>query len=62
LRWLVPMVAVVHWHGWYGQFAQQRWFLSKAALLTFGGAYAVLPYVCQGSVPQAGVVRLLAGI
>jgi chromate transporter len=24
------------------------WFFTKAALLTFGGAYAVLPYVYQG--------------
>jgi chromate transporter len=28
------------------------WFFSKAALLTFGGAYAVLPYVYQGAVDQ----------
>ena len=26
------------------------WFFTKAALLTFGGAYAVLPYVYQGAV------------
>ncbi|MFM8468223.1 MAG: chromate efflux transporter [Oxalobacteraceae bacterium] len=26
------------------------WFFTKAALLTFGGAYAVLPYVVQGAV------------
>ncbi len=30
--------------------AQMGWFFSKAALLTFGGAYAVLPYVYQGGV------------
>ncbi|MFZ3288278.1 MAG: chromate efflux transporter [Telluria sp.] len=30
--------------------AQMAWFFSKAALLTFGGAYAVLPYVYQGGV------------
>lgn len=30
--------------------AQMGWFFSKAALLTFGGAYAVLPYVYQGAV------------
>lgn len=30
------------------------WFFSKAALLTFGGAYAVLPYVYQGAVTDAG--------
>lgn len=30
------------------------WFFTKAALLTFGGAYAVLPYVVQGGVEQYG--------
>jgi chromate transporter len=30
--------------------AQIRWFFTKAAMLTFGGAYAVLPYVYQGAV------------
>jgi len=29
---------------------EMGWFFSKAALLTFGGAYAVLPYVYQGAV------------
>jgi chromate transporter len=28
------------------------WFFTKAAFLTFGGAYAVLPYVFQGAVDQ----------
>jgi len=31
---------------------QMAWFFTKAALLTFGGAYAVLPYVYQGAVDQ----------
>jgi chromate transporter len=30
------------------------WFFTKAALLTFGGAYAVLPYVYQGAVTHYG--------
>jgi chromate transporter len=30
------------------------WFFTKAALLTFGGAYAVLPYVYQGAVTHFG--------
>jgi chromate transporter len=37
-----------------GTLAQMGWFFSKAALLTFGGAYAVLPYVVQGAVEQYG--------
>jgi chromate transporter len=33
-----------------GTLMDMGWFFSKAALLTFGGAYAVLPYVYQGGV------------
>jgi chromate transporter len=33
-----------------GALAQMGWFFTKAALMTFGGAYAVLPYVYQGAV------------
>ncbi len=36
--------------GWESTLAQLGWFFTKAALLTFGGAYAVLPYVYQGAV------------
>ncbi|NVD98290.1 chromate efflux transporter [Massilia sp. BJB1822] len=36
--------------GWRAPLAQMGWFFGKAALLTFGGAYAVLPYVYQGGV------------
>ena len=35
---------------WTSTLAQMGWFFTKAALLTFGGAYAVLPYVYQGAV------------
>jgi chromate transporter len=38
--------------GWDGLLTQMGWFFTKAALLTFGGAYAVLPYVFQGAVEQ----------
>jgi chromate transporter len=48
--WLVPMGALVAAHGWDSTLAQMGWFFTKAALLTFGGAYAVLPYVYQGAV------------
>jgi chromate transporter len=40
--------------GWRGDFTQMGWFFTKAALLTFGGAYAVLPYVYQGAVEHYG--------
>jgi chromate transporter len=40
--------------GWQGGLTQIGWFFTKAALLTFGGAYAVLPYVFQGAVGHYG--------
>ena len=50
--WLAAMLALVARFGWESVFAQIGWFFTKAALLTFGGAYAVLPYVYQGAVEQ----------
>jgi chromate transporter len=52
--WLLPMGALVAWQGWDSTLAQMGWFFTKAALLTFGGAYAVLPYVYQGAVEHFG--------
>lgn len=48
--WFVVMAALATAFGWRGTFTQMGWFFTKAALLTFGGAYAVLPYVYQGAV------------
>jgi len=39
--------------GWDAVLTRMAWFFTKAALLTFGGAYAVLPYVFQGAVDDA---------
>ena len=52
--WALPMGALVAWKGWTGTLAAMGWFFTKAALLTFGGAYAVLPYVYQGAVVEHG--------
>ena len=48
--WTLTMGAVIALHGLDGTLTQMGWFFTKAALLTFGGAYAVLPYVYQGAV------------
>jgi len=48
--WALAMGALAAASGWNGTLAQMGWFFTKAALLTFGGAYAVLPYVYQGAV------------
>ncbi len=54
--WGVPMGVLYAVFGWEHSFTQMGWFFTKAALLTFGGAYAVLPYVYQGAVSQFGWV------
>ncbi len=48
--WLLPMALLFGNYGWQGTLTQIGWFFTKAALLTFGGAYAVLPYVNQAAV------------
>ena len=48
--WLLPMALLLFSFGWQGTLTQIGWFFTKAALLTFGGAYAVLPYVNQAAV------------
>ncbi len=52
--WLGAFGALTALFGWDGVLTQMAWFFSKAALLTFGGAYAVLPYVYQGAVGEFG--------
>ncbi|MFI5357990.1 MAG: chromate transporter, partial [Opitutales bacterium] len=48
--WFAPVVAAGLTQGWDGTLTQLGWFFSKAAVVTFGGAYAVLPYVAQQAV------------
>ena len=45
--WLVPLAALGSWLGWGGLHAGEYLFFTKAAFVTFGGAYAVLAYVTQ---------------
>ncbi len=52
--WSLALGFVVATAGWHSPLAQMGWFFTKAALLTFGGAYAVLPYVYQGAVETFG--------
>ncbi len=52
--WALPMGWLLWQHGVDHTLTQMAWFFTKAALLTFGGAYAVLPYVYQGAVNGFG--------
>ena len=48
--WLLPIAILILIFGWKTLYPEIAWFFTKAAFLTFGGAYAVLPYVYQGAV------------
>jgi chromate transporter len=55
--WWVPIVAIALWRQEAGTLADMGLFFSKAALVTFGGAYAVLAYVDQAAVGTFGWLR-----
>ena len=52
--WAAPVVAVGLGLGWDSVFVREGIFFSQAAMVTFGGAYAVLPYVAQQAVEHYG--------
>jgi chromate transporter len=52
LLWVIPLLLLGWWQGWPHVFFQEALFFSKAAMVTFGGAYAVLPYVAQQAVEK----------
>jgi chromate transporter len=54
LAWWMPVVLAGFVFGWDSVLASLGFFFSKVAVVTFGGAYAVLPYVADHAVNQAG--------
>jgi chromate transporter len=52
--WVLPLAALVAWRGWDSLHAQEYRFFTQAALVTFGGAYAVLAYVTQAAAGSFG--------
>src|SRR6185503_271113 len=52
--WWTPVLLLGAWLGFDHTLVKQGLFFSKAAMVTFGGAYAVLPYVSQQAVEQYG--------
>src|SRR6266849_4216045 len=55
--WLVPVVAIVLALGPTDVFSKIAIFFSKMAMVTFGGAYAVLAYVAQQAVENYGWLK-----
>jgi chromate transporter len=54
LVWWLPLLAVMVWRGPGDVLSQEAVFFSKAAVITFGGAYAVLAYLAQAAVEHFG--------
>jgi chromate transporter len=52
--WWLPVLLLAHYRGVNDTAVQEGVFFSKAAMVTFGGAYAVLPYVAQQAVERYG--------
>lgn len=52
--WIGPLLAVAVIFGSHHVLAQLAWFFSKLAIVTFGGAYAVLAYMAQEAVEGYG--------
>src|SRR4051794_10135885 len=52
--WWTPIIAAGLWHGWDSTFFREGVFFAKAAVITFGGAYAVLPYVAEHAMNTYG--------
>jgi chromate transporter len=52
--WVLPFAALVLAFGSASDYANMARFFTQAALVTFGGAYAVLPYVVDSAVNQFG--------
>ena len=63
--WAAAIGVLLYLFGAQGTLTRMGWFFTKAALLTFGGAYAVLPYVYQGAVGDYGWLsgeQMIAGL
>jgi chromate transporter len=52
--WFVPLLLVTAGAGQGSTLSEQAWFFSKASVVTFGGAYAVLAYITQAAVTKYG--------
>lgn len=52
--WWLPLFAVAAWRGGGDTITTEAFFFSRAAVVTFGGAYAVLAYIKQAAVVQYG--------
>lgn len=57
ILWLAPTIVAGVLRGWDSTLFKEGLFFSKAAVVTFGGAYAVLPYVAQQALFHYGWLK-----
>ena len=62
MLWTLPFVAIILWRGWDSLHAQEYRFFTQAALVTFGGAYAVLAYVTQAAAGSFGWITRVQAV
>ena len=62
--WALSFSALLATQGWPSSLTQMGWFFSKAAMVTFGGAYAVLPFVTQTATSSGWLTadQMMAGL
>jgi chromate transporter len=63
--WLIPLIVLTAWLSWDNIFRDISLFFTKVAFVTFGGAYAVLPYVAQHAIDIHGWItphQMIAGL
>jgi chromate transporter len=63
--WIVPLIVLTAWLSWDNIFKDISLFFTKVAFVTFGGAYAVLPYVAQHAIDIHGWItphQMIAGL
>ena len=63
--WWLPLLAVIAARGWDDTLSKEALFFSQAAMVTFGGAYAVLSYINQAAVQTFGWLdpgQMVAGL
>jgi chromate transporter len=60
--WILPFLVLIAWRGSDSVHIQEYRFFTQAALVTFGGAYAVLAYVTQAAAENFGWITHVQAI
>jgi len=62
ILWTLPILMLGAWRGWGSLHVQEYRFFTQAALVTFGGAYAVLAYVTQAAAGSYGWITRVQAV